>query len=70
MIQYSYAAADRVDLRRRRRDHVCAYEPGDAASIVEAFRRAETYHRSTIETASIRSWQEAVQLLFDHKDVR
>ena len=72
MIQYSYCRLPIVGptFAAGGRDHVCAYEPGDAASIVEAFRRAETYHRSTIETASIRSWQEAVQLLFDHKDVR
>ncbi|MBV2183539.1 MAG: hypothetical protein KUL88_03215 [Rhizobium sp.] len=72
MIQYSYCRLPIVGptFAAGGRDHVCAYDPGNDASIIEAFRRAETYDRGTIETASIRSWQEAVQLLFDHKDVR
>lgn len=72
MIQYSYCRLPIVApaFSAGGRDHVCAYDPGDAASIVEAFRRAQSFDRGTIETASIRSWQEAVQLLFDHKDVK
>lgn len=72
MIQYSYCRLPIVapTFAAGGRDHVCAYDPGDEASIVEAFRRAQSFDRGTIETASIRSWQEAVQLLFDHKDVK
>lgn len=72
MIQYSYCRLPIVApaFAAGGRDHVCAYDPGDEASIVEAFRRAQSFDRGMIETASIRSWQEAVQLLFDHKDVK
>lgn len=72
MIQYSYCRLPIVapTFAAGGRDHVCAYDPGDEASIIEAFRRAQSFDRGTIETASIRGWQEAVQLLFDHKDVK
>lgn len=72
MIQYSYCRLPIVapTFAAGGRDHVCAYDPGDEASVIEAFRRAQSFDRGTIETASIRGWQEAVQLLFDHKDVK
>lgn len=72
MIQYSYCRLPIVApaFAAGGRDHVCAYDPGDEASVIEAFRRAQSFDRGTIETASIRSWHEAVQLLFDHKDVK
>jgi 2-beta-glucuronyltransferase len=72
MIQYSYCRLPIVapTFAAGGRDHVCAYDPGDEASIIEAFRRAQSFDRETIETASIRGWQEAVRLLFDHKDVK
>ena len=61
MIQYSYCRLPIVapTFAAGGRDHVCAYEPGDEATIVEAFRRAQSFDRGTIETASIRGWQEA-----------
>lgn len=72
MIQYSYCRLPIVapTFAAGGRDHVCAYDPGDEASVIEAFRRAQSFDRGAIETASIRGWQEAVQLLFDHKDVK
>ncbi len=72
MIQYSYCRLPIVapTFAAGGRDHVCAYDPGDDASIVSSFRHAQTFDRAMIETGSIRSWQEAVQLLFDHKDVK
>lgn len=71
MIQYSYCRLPIVAPRfaAAGRDHVCAYEPDDAQSLVDAFNKALSYDRESIDTASIRSWREAVQVLFDHKDV-
>ena len=68
MIQYSYCRLPIVapTFAAAGRNHVCAYDPGDAASTVEAFQRAEAFDRGTIETAGILSWEEAVRRLFDH----
>ena len=72
MIQYSYCRLPIVApaFAAAGRDHVCAYRPGDPQSIVAAFSQAQSFDRTSIDTASIRSWQEVVQLLFDHKDVK
>ena len=72
MIQYSYCRLPIVAplFAAAGRAHVCAYRPVDPQSIVAAFSQAQSFDRTSIYTASIRSWQEAVQLLFDHKDVR
>lgn len=69
MIQYSYCRLPIVApvFAAAGRSHVCAYRPGDAASAVEAFRRAQAFDRGTIETAGILSWEEAVRRLFDHE---
>ena len=72
MIQYSYCRLPIVAplFAAAGRAHVCAYRPVDPQSIVAAFSQAQSFDRTGIDTASIRSWQEAVQLLFDHKDVK
>lgn len=72
MIQYSYCRLPIVapDFAAAGRNNVCAYDPGDAASTVAAFRRAQTFDRETIETAGILSWEEAVRRLFDHEGLK
>lgn len=69
MIQYSYCRLPIVApaFAAAGRSHVCAYRPGDAASTIDAFRRAQAFDRGAIETAGILGWEEAVRLLFDHE---
>ena len=71
MIQYSYCRLPIVApvFAAAGREHVCAYRPCDAASTVQAFRKAQTYDRARIETSTILSWQEAVRRLFDHQAI-
>lgn len=67
MIQYSYCRLPIVApvFASAGRDHVCAYQPGDAGSIRDAFGRAQAFDRSSIDTGSIMSWDEAVATLLD-----
>lgn len=72
MIQYSYCRLPIVApvFAAAGRDHVCAYRPGDPPSIVAAFGRAQTFDRARIDTTSILSWQGAVQMLFEYRDMQ
>lgn len=66
MIQYSYSRLPIVApaFAAGGRAHVCAYDPADPASIREAFSKAEVYDRSRIDVSGIRTWEEAVQVIF------
>lgn len=70
MIQYTYCRLPIVApaFAAAGRDHVCAYQPGDAASIRDAFARAVAYDRRMIDTRGVRDWGETVELLFDAPD--
>lgn len=66
MIQYTYCRLPIVapDFAAAGRPHVCAYHPGDPASIRQAFRQAVGYDRAVIDTRSVRDWGETVDMLF------
>lgn len=66
MIQYSYCKLPIVApaFAAAGRSHVCPYDPADRASIQEAFLRAQVYDRSMIDRSGIRTWEEAVQVIF------
>lgn len=66
MIQYSYSRLPIVApaFAAGGREHVCAYDPADPASIREAFAKAQAYDRRKIDVTGIRTWEEAVQVIF------
>ncbi|MGV8937229.1 MAG: hypothetical protein ACOH2J_08915 [Allorhizobium sp.] len=65
MIQYTYCRLPIVapGFAASGRSHVCAYMPGDAASIRDAFAQAAEYDRSTIDRSQVRSWSEMTDAL-------
>lgn len=66
MIQYSYCHLPIVAPRfaAAGRAHVCAYDPGNAQSIVEAFGRAAAMDHLIVDSSSILTWSEVVNQLF------
>ena len=66
MIQYSYCRLPIVapDFAATGRDHVSGYRPGEAASMLAAFRCAMSYDRNSIDVSSILDWEETVERLF------
>lgn len=66
MIQYTYCRLPIVapGFAASGRSHVCAYVPGDAASIRDAFALAAGYNRATIDRSQVRSWAEMTDALF------
>ncbi|WCE04768.1 glycosyltransferase [Pseudoxanthomonas sp. JBR18] len=47
-------------------DHMAAYEPGNAQSIVAALRRALAYDRGLIDNSKVLSWHGATELMLTH----
>lgn len=66
MIQYTYCRLPIVApaFASAGRLHVCAYQPGDEASLRDAFARAIAHDRGTIDTSDVRDWGETVDILF------
>jgi 2-beta-glucuronyltransferase len=63
MIQYTYCRLPILapSFASVGRPHACAYEPGNAASLREAFARAIHYDRSTIPAAEVSSWDDVLE---------
>lgn len=67
MIQYTYARLPIVApaFAASGRAHVCAYTPGDEASLLRAFRKAVVFDRRRVSAQKVKTWKETALAILD-----
>jgi 2-beta-glucuronyltransferase len=70
LVQYTYCRLPIVAplFAAAGREHVCAYQPGDKTSVIEAFETAIEFPREIVDTSQIKDWQENAQMLLGYFD--